>query len=54
MNLKDATNIPELTRRSKLVWADVCEFHYDHSAMDSGSCRECADDLHEAEIWARP
>ncbi len=55
MNLQIATNIPELARRANLVWAGVCEFHYDHSQMNTdGTCRECQDDHHEAEIWARP
>jgi len=55
MDLKDATNIPELARRATIVWQDVCDYHYDHTVMDQdGTCGECKDDLHEAEIWARP
>lgn len=43
-----------LRARAEREHADVCDVHYDHSQMNSdGTCRECQDDLHEAEILSR-
>jgi hypothetical protein len=53
MNITKA-HLAELRKAANKHHAEVCDLHYDESVMNSdGTCRECQDDLCEAEILAR-
>lgn len=46
--------IDRLKIQATKVHERVCDIHYDSSVMnDDMTCRECQNDLHEAEILAR-
>lgn len=49
--MNTTTKIQQLTIRANKHHDDVCDVHYDRSRMNAdGTCAECQDDLHEAEI----
>lgn len=46
--------IVKLKIQAAKIHERVCDIHFDSSMMnDDMTCRECQDDLHEAEILAR-
>lgn len=54
MSKPTPTQLASLREAAARRHADVCDLHYDESVMEAdGTCSTCADDLHEAEIWAR-